>query len=248
MAHPNERIAEHYRRRIRDGELRPGHRLPSVREMAEEHGAATATVRNALSWLRVEGYIVTTQRGSFVAERPSAAPTPRDRLDRIQRTGSVLADGETKRVSAAELIVPPLYVAELFDIDPSEQVVRREYVTGTGPHITMLAVDWYPAEFAELVPDLLSTAPGQRTGTHPGTGNDLMQQITAATGRRPLYGRDAMHGRAADRREADRLGVPVGSPIFAGAHEWSDDEGVICYGEWCLPPRVTIGYDYRLDD
>lgn len=31
----------------------------------------------------------------------------------------------------------------------------------------------------------------------------------------------------------------------AGAHRWSDAEGVIEYGEWCLPPRFTIGYEYQ---
>ncbi|SFK72647.1 GntR family transcriptional regulator [Streptomyces pini] len=243
---PSTRIAELYRQRIRDGELAPGDRLPTIRELVDEHGVASATVRSALSWLRVEGYIVTTQRGSFVADTATNTATPRDRLDRIQRSGSVLATGETKQVTAAELIVPPLYVAELFDVDPGSQVVRREYVVGAGAQRLMLAVDWYPASFADSVPDLLSTVPGQRTATHPGGGNDLMQQIERTTGRRVLYGRDSMHARVADHREAGHLGVPVGASILAGAHEWSDDEGVICYGEWCLPQRITIGYEYRV--
>lgn len=242
---PRVRIAEHYRRAIRDGQLSPGDRLPSVRDIAEEHGVAYATARAALSWLRIEGYIVTTQRGSFVADRATQVDTPRDRLDRIQRMGSVLGTAETKQVTGAELIVPPLYVAELYDQDPGEQVLRREYVVGTGAQRLMLAVDWYPASFAELVPDLLSTVPGQRTTDEPGRGDDLLAQIERATGRRVRYGRDSMHARTADHREAARLGIETGAPILAGAHEWSDDQGVIVYGEWCLPQRLTIGYEYE---
>jgi GntR family transcriptional regulator len=244
--HPNERLAEHYRRMIRDGQLAPGDRLPAVRDMVEEHGVAAGTVRNALSWLRVEGYIVTTQRGSFVAQAPSGAPAPRDLLGRLTRTGGTLGVGETKRVLSAAAVIPPLYVAELFDQDPAEQVVRREYITGVGLTRTALAVDWYPAELADLVPDILSTAPGQATAGQPGTGDDIIRLITAATGRTITHGRDAMHGRAADTREATHLGVPVGAPILAMAYEWSDGDGVICYGERCLPQRLTIGYEYAL--
>ncbi|MFI7563790.1 GntR family transcriptional regulator [[Kitasatospora] papulosa] len=246
MTTPNLRIAEHYRQAIRDGQLVPGARLPSVRELADEHGVATATARAAMGWLRTEGWIVTTQRGSFVAQDLANTATPADRLARIRRTGSVLGTGETKRVSSAALLVPPLYVAELLDQDPAEQVVRREYVIGSGSQRLALAVDWYPRAFADVVPDLLSTAPGATHDGQPGRGDDLLDQIERATGRAVAYGRDAMHGRAADHREAQALGVATGAPILAGTHEWSDGEGIIVYGEWCLPTRLTIGYEYRV--
>lgn len=243
---PNEHIAETIRRSIRDGDLIPGQRLASVRELAEQHGVAAGTVRNALSWLRVEGYIVTTQRGSWVADAPSVGASPRDVLARARRTGSTAAAGETKRVLAADLVVPPLYVAELYDQDPGQQVVRREYVTGAGQTVTALCVDWYPAVLAEPVPELLSTAPGQRTDDHPGAGNDLLTLIADRTGRRVARGRDAMHGRPADQREAARLGVAVGAAVLAVVHEWSDDDGLIVYGEQVMPPRLTIGYEYDM--
>lgn len=243
--HPYERIAEHYRTLIRDGQLQPGERLPAVRDLAEEHRCSSTTVRHALSWLQVEGFIVTTQRGSFVADTPNVGPSPRDRLLRTRRTGSFLAVGESKTVIHAGLIKPPLYVAEIFDVDPTHKLVHREYVTGRkGVGRTGLHVDWYPAEFAEAVPDLLSTAPGQPTPDHHGSGNDLLRQIENKLGRRVTSGRDGMHGRDADGREARHLGCKVGTPILAGAHEWSDDQGLITYGEWCLPYRYVIGYQY----
>lgn len=237
MAHPYEQIAEHYRTKIRDGDLSPGDRLPSIKNLSTEHGVATATIRNALSWLQVEGYVVTTHRGTFVAERPKGAASARDRLARTIRTGSLFARGETARVTFAGLFIPPLYLAELFDLDPGDQLIRREYVTGKGQHRLMLAVDWYPATFGN-VPDIFSTSPAK--------ADSVLQRIEETTGRRVTSGRDAMHGRNADEREAHLLTVAVDSPILAGAHEWADDQGLICYGEWCLPTDLTIGYEYTL--
>ncbi|MBW1604216.1 GntR family transcriptional regulator [Streptomyces sp. JJ66] len=236
--HPYEQIAEQYRQLIRDGALAEGSRLPAIRDLATEHGVSTTTIRHALSWLQVEGYVRTSPRGTFVADEPPAVSSPHDRIGRLRRTGSILASGETKRVLAAGLVHPPNYVAELFGLEDGDQVCRREYVIGKGSRRQALAVDWYPATLAAAVGALLSTAPGR--------ADDAVPLITEATGRTPRYGRDAMHARTADEREANYLGVAVGSCILAMAYEWSDDNGVIVYGEVCVPSRMDVGYHYSL--
>jgi GntR family transcriptional regulator len=234
MSHPYERIAEHYRQLIRDGDLPEGSRLPSIRAMADEHGVATGTVRSALSWLQVEGFIRTSPRGTFVADEPPAGSAPADRLNRLHRVGSVLARGETKLVSAAGLVIPPGYVAELFGLDDGDQVVRREWTTGQGQRRMSLCVTWYPAQFAAVVPDLLSTAAGKC--------DDAVKLIQVTTGRTVTNWRDNMHARTLDHREASLLGLPIGTATLAMAWEWGDDTGIIEYGEACLPPMLTIGY------
>jgi len=236
---PYMQVAERIRRRILDGVLKEGEKLPPVRELATQEGVAVATLGRSLDHLQVEGYIVTSRRGTFVANAPSVAPSSYDRITRVMRTGSVLGEGETMLVTVAELVVPPQYVAEIFDLDEGDQVVRRQWHTGKGSKRLMLAVTWYPARFAALVPELLSTAPGKGTG--------LLPRIQEATGRHVTAGRDDVHSRDADEREANFLGVRVGSPILAGAHRVWDDEGVIEYGEWCLPHRLTIGYEYSVE-
>jgi GntR family transcriptional regulator len=239
MAHPKTftTIADHFRARILSGELEPGTKLPTNREISGQWQVAAATVSRALQALQVEGYIRTTPRGTFVAEDPRVTLSPRDRLARVARVKSILAEGETSRVTSATLVVPPLYVGELFDLDAGDQVVRREWIAGRGQTRSIFAVTWYPSQFAALVPDLLSTAPGKNAG--------LTARVLEATGRTIDAARDDMHAREADAREASALGLKVGTPILAGAHRWSDDDGVIEYGEWCLPPRFTIGYEYR---
>lgn len=234
---PYMRIAGHFRRQIVDGALGPGAQLPTVKAIAEEFGVATATAAKSLSQLQVEGYVYTSpRRGTFVTDTALAASSPRDRLDRVRRLGSIHGNGETVRVTTAELVVPPPYVGELFGLDPEDQVVRREWVTGRGQDRLMLSVSWHPAEFAAQVPDLLSTAPSK--------ANALITQILDATGRAITHCRDDFHARPADAREAGLLGLPVGAPILAGVHRWSDDLGLIEYGEWVIPERHTIGYEY----
>ncbi|GHC37910.1 hypothetical protein GCM10010507_09320 [Streptomyces cinnamoneus] len=237
--HPYMRLAAEFRRRILDGELPEGTKLPNHRTLAAEHGVAVATLQKALGQLQVEGYIRTSQRGTYIANAPKAGSSGYDRITRVLRTGSVLGDGESVIVTEAHLVAPPLYVADIFDLDEGDQVVRRQWHTGRGQQRLMLAVTWYPAEFAVSVPDLLSTAAGKAPG--------LLPRIIEATGRRPVEGRDDMHARDAEPREADFLGLKTGTPILAGAHRLWDDQGIIEYGEWCLPYRHVIGYEYRFD-
>ena len=231
------RLANHYRDAIRSGEMAPGTKLPSNKELAANRGVSVGTAVKALNQLTVEGLLRTSPRGTFVADNPMIGVAAADRLKRSQQARTVLMEGETSMVTAAELVIPPLYVAEIFNLDHGDQVVRREFTTGRGQTRLSFQVRWYRAEFAALVPDLLST--------NTRKNDDLTPRVLEATGRSITYARDDMHGRDADAREASALGIAKGAAILAGAHRWGDDEGVIEYGEWCLPPRMTIGYEYK---
>jgi GntR family transcriptional regulator len=239
--HPYMRVAADIRRSILDGEdgYQEGAKLPGQRELAESHGVSIATLGRAIDQLQVEGYITTSRRGTFVANAPEVVPSSYERITRVLRTGSVLAEGETMIVTAAEMVKPPQYVAELLDLGEGDQVVRRQWHTGKGKQRTGLFVTWYPAHLAGSVPELLSTSPH----TSPG----LLLRIQQATGRRITNGRDDVHGRDADAREANFLALPIGAPILAGAHRLWDGQGVIEYGEWCLPRRMVVGYEYTFE-
>lgn len=236
---PYMQVAEGIRRRILDGELAAGEKLPPMRDLAKLEGVAIATLGRSIDQLQVEGYIRTSRRGTFVADAPTVAASSFDRTSRVLRTGTVLSEGETMIVTSADLVIPPLYVAEIFDIDPGDRVVRRQWHTGKGSQRLLFAVTWYPGHFAGLVPELLSTSRGG--------GGQMLARVQEATGRRVIAGRDDLHGRDADEREASALGLRTGSPILAGAHRLWDDDGVIEYGEWCLPYRLVVGYEYTFD-
>ncbi|MFF1421349.1 TetR/AcrR family transcriptional regulator C-terminal domain-containing protein [Streptomyces sp. NPDC058280] len=103
---PYLRIVAEIRRRIMDGELGPGDRVPSTRRIAREWGVALATATKALTTLRLDGLVETRPRtGTVVAgtapvsqprrHAPPAPPSEQElTLDRIVRTAIDIADAE----------------------------------------------------------------------------------------------------------------------------------------------------------
>ncbi|MEU1688086.1 GntR family transcriptional regulator [Micromonospora sp. NPDC005707] len=92
---PYRRIAAEIRRRIDLGELRPGDRVPSARQLTREHGVAIATATRVLALLRAEGLVLTRPgAGTVVAEprRESRRAEPELSRERVLRTAVALAD------------------------------------------------------------------------------------------------------------------------------------------------------------
>ena len=65
-----EQVKEELRRLVVSGVLRPGDKLPSVRELAGQLAINPNTIQRAYRELETEGYIVSVPgKGSFAAER-----------------------------------------------------------------------------------------------------------------------------------------------------------------------------------
>ncbi|MEV8227579.1 GntR family transcriptional regulator [Streptomyces sp. NPDC079167] len=119
---PYLRIASEIRQRIAEGELAPGDRVPSTRQVAKEWNVALATATKALATLRTEGLVEARPRaGTVVASpgqprrrKPALAPTEQDlTTTRIVRTAIDIADTEglpalSMRGIAARLGVAPM--------------------------------------------------------------------------------------------------------------------------------------------
>ena len=68
---PWQQLADLLRERIKNGELRPGARIPSAAALAQEYELAPVTVRKAITQLQHEGLLVSRVGwGTYVAERP----------------------------------------------------------------------------------------------------------------------------------------------------------------------------------
>lgn len=103
---PYRRIVADIRRRIAEGELAPGERIPSTRQIATEWEVALATATKALATLRQEGLVDAQPRvGTVVAQqgrpatrrlRPRVRSAPEQELtrERIARTAIDIADSE----------------------------------------------------------------------------------------------------------------------------------------------------------
>ncbi|WP_437332120.1 TetR/AcrR family transcriptional regulator C-terminal domain-containing protein [Sorangium sp. So ce394] len=93
---PYRRIAAELRRRIESGELRPGDRVPSTRELARAHRVATATAAHALKELADAGLVRGVARvGTVVAQVRQRAPREHELTRaRIVEAAIAIADAE----------------------------------------------------------------------------------------------------------------------------------------------------------
>lgn len=114
---PYLRIVAELRARILTGDLRPGDRMPSIRQLAQRWGVAVATATRAMATLRDEGLVEATVGSGTVVSRkvPDTPRQVRQPLSRQQvlRTAVAVADAEgldavSMRRLATELGVGPM--------------------------------------------------------------------------------------------------------------------------------------------
>jgi DNA-binding GntR family transcriptional regulator len=231
---PFRQIADKYRQLIRDGSLAAGERLPTVATIASEWDVSPGTAHKAIRQLQGEKLVLTTQQGTTVAQT-RALPTPRDRMLRERITPE--ASGDRYVVTEVGKVVSPEYVADLLGLPAGSFVVRREQITYRDTTPIMLAVYWLDAEFIEKVPALLSRESATESN---------LDMIRRTTGREVSAAQEWVTGRGADEREANALGLAIGTPIVAATALRSDANGAIEYEEFVAPPNHVLMYDYEM--
>lgn len=65
---PYMQVADALRDEITHARIKPGSKLPSIRELSNRFSVSGMTAQNAIKLLRDEHWIYTTRRGSFVIE------------------------------------------------------------------------------------------------------------------------------------------------------------------------------------
>jgi DNA-binding GntR family transcriptional regulator len=252
------------------GVLRPGDRLPTVREIAEKWNVSHATATKVARELCREGYAHVVGNATLVRERSSDLTVKRILWGARDRPS--LGDAQVGynefggparmpgwcEVTASGLVPAPDYVADVMELERGSRVLRVERVDRwspwpaagerpdpvPAPRPYQLTVHWYPAAWAEISPSLLVT--GKDDGTSPLTDNGYGAQLAEeATGRRPVAGLEAYHARLADEREARLLEVAIGSPVQGIVETWQDDDGVVEYRETVMPMGVTRMIQHR---
>ncbi len=87
----SQKVLEQILKKIEDGELKPGGRLPAQRELAQLLGVGRSSIREAVNALAVMGYIDVLQgKGSFIQEEPPAAEPSDSHLASALKAGGVL--------------------------------------------------------------------------------------------------------------------------------------------------------------
>lgn len=113
------RVAETFESQIENHSLKPGDKMPSIRELSRKLGISTATAVTAYEWLERHGTIYARpQSGHYVAARPPLTPEPTSPVrartpTRVAIGGLVLEVQQTARNSRIMSLGEAVVTSEL---------------------------------------------------------------------------------------------------------------------------------------
>jgi GntR family transcriptional regulator len=210
-------IADHFRQKIVEGVLAPDTRLPSIAEIAQEWGVATATAAKGIKQLQAEGYVRSSTQGTFVdlGQKQTTGP---DRLQMLRVGGTGFRPGERVEILSAELVPAPAEVADALGVEEGTPVVRRQrrYLDDDG--VVALSTSWLPGEFAESAPELITAEPLPKM---------TFGLVEDRTGRRAVRRRDVVSLRLVPEDAAPLLDVQAGTPALTMANHYWDQHGSV---------------------
>lgn len=162
---PSRRIAEELRRQIEAGELVPGARLPSERDLARQYGTARNTAREAIRLLSDAGLVTAEHgRGVFVRREAPLIRLGNDRYSHKYRQSGLspfllecAKQGKTGRfeVLSIERVTPPAEVVRILGVAAGEpSVLEREnvfYADADPVHRVTTYIPWEIAEGTSLL-------------------------------------------------------------------------------------------------
>lgn len=236
---PYQRIAAQIKGQIERGEIHPGDRIPSVRDIIRDEGVSVATATRVAAVLRAEGYAETIAGIGTVARMPSKTTTGPDRLQLQRTTGTGFRPGERVEIVSADLVPASEEVADALSVEEGTSVVqrRRRYLDEDG--VIALSTSWLPGELAEAAPELTSTGPLPKM---------TFGLIEDRTGRRAVKRRDVVSVRPVPDDVAPLLGVEPGSLALTMANTYWDQHGQVTeYARDFMGAARELAADYDLE-
>ncbi|MBV2355991.1 GntR family transcriptional regulator [Streptomyces sp. J2-1] len=219
-------LAAELRAAIEAGTYPPGGTLPKIIDLAQRHGVAKQTAREAVTQLEAEGLVnVTRRRGTVVRARPARRRLTRGRQVLRDERGYYF-DASAQPWTALEpptvtWAPAPRDIAALLHLPEGEEqqdVLVRDRVMGeaaTGTPL-QLATSYLPAALAR------GTRLAQKD-TGPGGIYDLLEQM----GHAPLSWEEAVSARMPTPTESDRLHLPKGVPLLRITRTTTGPDGTV---------------------
>lgn len=153
----SQQIAADLRADIMAGDLPPGQQLQSTGELSDKYDASGATIQNALSILKAEGYLEGRPGvGVFVRPSQQQTITPADYATPSaagQPYAWITAAAERGLRGAYRLldvgeVAAPVQVAAAFSIEPGTPVVHRAQLGTINDEPVELVHTYYPTDLA----------------------------------------------------------------------------------------------------
>lgn len=207
-------IATELRRQVTSGDLVAGAVLPSEADLAGSYGVSRVTVRKALEVLRDEGLVGSRQGfGWFVA-----APVVRRSLGTLS---TIEADLAAQGREPIRQILSFRFRDPELDGDDDLEVVRVNLADGQP---FALVTVWCPADLGRAL---------SRDDVERSTFYDVLPVELASVDQ-------TIRAAVADDRDADVLGIPVGSPLLVALRVSRDPAGAaFLRAEHRFPAHLT---------
>ncbi|WP_431900819.1 GntR family transcriptional regulator [Amycolatopsis thermoflava] len=143
---PSLQVAADLRRKIAQGELTVGDKLPTARELADQYGVALTTAVRATDELHRDGLIEKRRnKGSFVAQAPQVVELASDRYQRGPARQASVSNDPFDRVDAetwTEVATPR--IAKRLGIEPGQEVSVVRYIWHVQGQPVQWSMQWEP--------------------------------------------------------------------------------------------------------
>ncbi|WP_411102473.1 GntR family transcriptional regulator [Streptomyces sp. cmx-4-9] len=230
---PYRQYANEIIARIRSGELRPGDKIPSARDLIREKGVAMGTASRVLAALRDEGWVDTITGYGSVVRTQAALTQGADRIGMIRSGGTGLVDGEVVEFVEARTEPASQEVADALGVEAGQEVVmrRRRYVDEAG--VSVVSSTWITAALGERLPEF--TQPERLPKM-------TMGLIEERTQRRATRKRDTHSVGSVPTDVAPQLNVEPGERVLKVTNRYLDqnDEPTEYAVDWHAPGRSWV--------
>ncbi|WP_258311485.1 GntR family transcriptional regulator [Streptomyces sp. NWU49] len=146
-------IAEDFRRKIERGELSPGDRMPTIREVMETWGVSMATASRAYKELKTQGLTHASSGAGTVVARPGS-PTIAARVQAHAATGRALTTGESSEILEIGTVGADELIAARLEVEPGTPVHVRRRIVSRGDTPLHLSASYYLPFVIEATPEL----------------------------------------------------------------------------------------------
>ncbi|MEU0181805.1 GntR family transcriptional regulator [Streptomyces sp. NPDC006207] len=207
-----DQIASYLRDRILSGDIPPGEKLPSSRDLTAQFGAASQTIRNAVITLEKEGLAYSRQGLGVMARKhpqqtmePASYKTPPTDGGKYQWISAAEKKGSTGKseLLAVESVVPPKAVREAFGLADDEKALLRRQVLFLDDKPCELVEVYVPLELAQGTPI------AEKRKVRGGVG-----RVLAEAGLPPVRCVDRVSARWPTPEQARALKMPTKLPVL----------------------------------
>ncbi|MFF3671660.1 GntR family transcriptional regulator [Microtetraspora malaysiensis] len=242
-----EKVADHFRRLIVNGELSPGTQLPSRRQISQEWGVSDRVALGAMELLAREGLVVSRQgAGVFVKARPKRRRLTRgwqwDNPTESPFAADMRAQGRTPswRV-VSENVAATIDIASRLGIEAGREAMRSRYVFYGDDEPVMTSLSYEPYE--DLTRGTEIAFPER--GPHAGKG---VRARMLAIGIQITRRTEVPVPHVLSAEEASALGGHAGDlALLIRRTYWADDRPVEIADIVIPYDRYEVEYDWPLE-